>query len=644
MNPEPKIKKETKVLEGDTKRFEQINNLFEESKQWTDNQRLRWRKNEDLHRNIILNSEIGGPRGGTKIKVNLSLAIVDSIMAIVTDYIPTFDVKPKGKNDTFFADRMQKRKSHVERDMKLKSHILDTVQNSLIFSNGILGIFPKMVKKGTESVYDNAITALPTSVYQWYPSPGAIGMDLNKGEARYHIFVRVKHKDEIKIKYGKDVQGEGFVDDIGTFNILGKDPEEEDVLKSQSVLLKEIYSIDTDIVKYPKGRFTIWCGSNILKDGAIDLPRIPYFELGNYKLKHRLFGMGEGESIKEQILCLDQVLSGLADNIRKTGNPVRKIVTQLWTKIKKNLGADVAGTDIEVNNPQDITWEHPPGIPSSTFEFLTLLLQLIDVVSGVHDVMEGRKPTGITAGVAIAALQEAAQARIRRRISKEIADFVIEIGEFIIELLQMFDEETISIREEIASQEENENESQYAWVDYDPKAKYTNTESLNAEKVEGEGEGRTMKDSKFDIEIVQGVRLPAGRLATEERAIEKFEKGIYGIEEVYDAIADPDKAEKVNNWYIRNGMLEFRQLAEERAKIEKQYKKLIFKALSAFANPEEEEWINTPEEYELMDIIGEFPRFMLEEDFMSLPVIFRERILVVFKKTLPMETEDAETV
>jgi hypothetical protein len=47
------------------------------------------------------------------------------------------------------------------------------------------------------------------------------------------------------------------------------------------------------------------------------------------------------------------------------------------------------------------------------FVQMSTINQDIDTVSGIHDVTQGRRPTGVTAGIAIESLQEAAQTRLR---------------------------------------------------------------------------------------------------------------------------------------------------------------------------------------------------------------------------------------
>jgi hypothetical protein len=57
-----------------------------------------------------------------------------------------------------------------------------------------------------------------------------------------------------------------------------------------------------------------------------------------------------------------------------------------------------------------------PNGPSDVITYIELLIRLIDDITGIQDVSEGRRPTGITAASAIQALQEKAQVIYREKI------------------------------------------------------------------------------------------------------------------------------------------------------------------------------------------------------------------------------------
>ena len=54
-------------------------------------------------------------------------------------------------------------------------------------------------------------------------------------------------------------------------------------------------------------------------------------------------------------------------------------------------------------------------------------MQLTDTISGIHDITQGRNPSGVTAAKAISALQEASQQIIRAKEREVGADAMIDV-------------------------------------------------------------------------------------------------------------------------------------------------------------------------------------------------------------------------
>lgn len=605
-------------LERDQAIINQLETWFLEAKTSVDRQRDRWRKNEKLYYNQ--GGDFDVPKGATKLKFGLPMAIIETIMPIVKDFMPSFDVMPLDENDQWFADKMQARKNEALREADFEDTFLNGVHDSKIYSNGLVYLAPDF---NTEGKYIG-LKADDVDIYTWFPSPDATGMDIRK-EAEYHIFVTPMTVNQIQIKYGITVQPEGWIDDFKCFRYV-EGAEQENMKRMDSALIKECYRMDLDVKKYPKGRESVWVRNRMIHDGPMR-GRIPYFMISNYKTVHSLFGMGETELVRTQVKCLNQVMSALADSINKTGNPIRKVVESWWAKKRKAI-AGVAGEEVVVNKPSDVTWENPPNVPKYIFEFINLLMKLTDVVTGIHDVTEGRKPAGIESGRAILALQEAAQARIRYQISKTYAKIMKDMGRYIIDILQEYDEESKSIK----IQAEN---GGYTYINYDPKGLYQ-IEDGQVKKVESGG--KSIKDTKFDIEIVAGASQPAGRVASEERALAMYKEGVYGVEEVMKHSTDPDKEEIINRFYRRMGIKDLADRFDERNKAYTEFKKLTEKARS---NPEE--WVNSIDEKRAAGMLLAFPDFLETDEFNYLPMNFKKRLLIVFQRE-PEPLEETEAV
>jgi len=191
------------------------------------------------------------------------------------------------------------------------------------------------------------------------------------------------------------------------------------------------------------------------------------------------------------------------------------------------------------------------------------------------------------------ALQEAAQSIVRFRIATEITDFVESIGEYIIWILKTYDDETKTIREKDALT------GKYIFKKYDPIGKYDkdgNPDDIN---------GRSMGDSKFEVEAVAGFHLPAGRAAAEERAMVLYDKQVYGIERLARALNESDKEGLIQEWYERQGMN-----APMDAEMKEQFKSLVMQYAMAFESGEYMEIEN-----QVFEMVQQFPQLVTTMDY-----------------------------
>lgn len=126
-------------------------------------------------------------------------------------------------------------------------------------------------------------------------------------------------------------------------------------------------------------------------------------------------------SVIEQIEILmkeiNKKVSQIAAYIDKTVRPTLIIPNTLG--IQDSDVSNLPGQKWFPNNPmmsQWIRYLQIPSLPSDFYNYLELLLKLVDILTGIHDVTEGRKPKGVSAASAIIALQEKAQTMHREKI------------------------------------------------------------------------------------------------------------------------------------------------------------------------------------------------------------------------------------
>ena len=167
--------------------------------------------------------------------------------------------------------------------------------------------------------------------------------------------------------------------------------------------------------KYPDGRIIAWIGNTLLRDDPSPYKhgRCPYVRFFRYTVPDKNYFFGEIDQIIPLQEELNKRKSQAIDLLNLCVNP--PMIVYQGSGIDTGKVTNRPGLMLTSNVPVDqaAKWLQMPNIPSAMFVQMSTINQDIDTVSGIHDVTQGRKPTGVTAGVAIESLQEAAQTRLR---------------------------------------------------------------------------------------------------------------------------------------------------------------------------------------------------------------------------------------
>jgi hypothetical protein len=459
---------------------------------------------------------------------------------------------------------------------------MDVVEDSLKYSNGIKEIIPVLDEENKSLI---GIRERAVDPFTWYPAPHSTGLDI-RNESRYQIFATPMHLDDIEEEYGVRLAGEGNLDDQRAFQEIEKGNDEEQDEGNYS-LVKTCYWMDPDRDKYPNGRMVTWAENTLLLDNEIPYPRIPFFLIKNYGDAHSIYGIGEPELVAHSTAAINFGMSSIYDNISEFGNPVRLIKRNLWEQFKTLLTR--RRRSLVVDNKDDISYLQPPAINQTTFGAIELTMRLTDIVTGVHDVMEGRKPTGITAASAITALQEAAQARVRYKITKEIRKYVDEYGKFIVELVKAYDKEARMIRVR------DQASGSWQFIEYDPNMMVDEEGNVyKSNEIPPHKQLKSLRDTNFDVQVTTGFREPTGRSYVKQEAMEKFKLGIYGIEDYAMASNEPNKEELIQRFYKRQGIAGVQETLGQLQNIGQAASKMT-----------PEEWDMSPEKQKLFEILGQ---------------------------------------
>jgi hypothetical protein len=171
----------------------------------------------------------------------------------------------------------------------------------------------------------------------------------------------------------------------------------------------------TLVPKYPFGRHVVEANGVILLDepSPYQHGKFPFVVLQNYKRSKTFWGMSEFKQMESMQLELNKRRSGIAESINLMANPVW--IVEREAGVKSGVLNNKPGLVIRINKGTNIKRDAGQVVGGDVFQSLDSIKYAIDGVTGVHDVTQGRRPTGISAASAIAELQEAASYRIERK-------------------------------------------------------------------------------------------------------------------------------------------------------------------------------------------------------------------------------------
>ena len=140
------------------------------------------------------------------------------------------------------------------------------------------------------------------------------------------------------------------------------------------------------------------------------------------------------------------LLSQGIDNIIYHGNPAM-VMSKSLAKEVGNRPSDKPGKIYYTYGPHEQIQRLDAGnMSSSTLPMSETLIRMTDTVSGVHDITQGRNPSGVTASRAIQQLQEASQQVIRAKEREVGTDAIIDLYRQTLSLLHSNYEEAINVR------------------------------------------------------------------------------------------------------------------------------------------------------------------------------------------------------
>jgi len=434
----------------DYKALQKLEKKFQSAKEAKKTKVPRWRRNEELYAGEFL-KPFNLPKYKSRIEPNIIHSVVETMYSILTDRNPKVDIMPKREEQIHSARLAQDVLESEFEKRKMSRAVAGMKRDGLIFGNGFLKC----------SMYQGVVDLKVPDPYTVFFDPLATNIE----NAKCVIFATPTYISEIaeQFKDGKYVKSEGKLNEFKSFikqsdklaSPSGKvdtvEAETKSPIRTESdnaedygqgqALLKEAWYWEEDTLY-----LATWAGSVLLQKVKAPFDFIPLVMFQNYKSSHSIWGKGEPEVIESLAVGSSITLSQAMDNMIYHGNPA-VVMPKSMMKTPGNRPTDKPGQVFYTNGPHEAVNRLPAGgISQASLPMAQSLIQLADSVSGVHDITQGRNPSGVTASRAIAQLQEASQQVIRTKEREVGQDAIISLYKHTLVMLKNNYESEIEIR------------------------------------------------------------------------------------------------------------------------------------------------------------------------------------------------------
>lgn len=519
--------------------------------------------------------------------INLIYGYIDTMTAILTDGRPQIQVvatKPEseGKGQVL-AHIIEWLWEANDMDVKLPS----TVKNSLIFGNGFLKVL--WDPSARNGLGDIKIAELDPSLV--FVSPHARILE----DADYVIHAENVPKKQVQRLY-PDYQGSGKknagpMDERVTLNrepgpsdgSLGTNPNLQLPDGSGGVAgvakagVGAGYQSDGDgdslvtvIERWMRdGTGQIW--QTVVCNKEVMLHRPSPFKHGLFPIIHlpcsrvswSFWAMGDIQPVEQLQMEVNRRRGHIMDILRYTANPMLVVDPGMmpdWERLEPRPGLVIPAE----GGPQSAQWLQSPGVPAALFEVNQLDKGDFDVVLGNVEVLQGRRPSGVEAGVAIEMLQDAASVRPRGK-ARNLENAIRNLGRVLLGMIQQF-----YTTERVFRVVGNEMQQLEGPITNDPEAAFMFINRPMVDPATGQvvmqNEVPPVEEADFDVRVGPGSTLPVSRSAQFGRAIQMQQMGLASPELVWKYSGFPrwkEEMEKAQLWQAQMMMLQQQQAMQQ---------------------------------------------------------------------------------
>lgn len=353
---------------------------------------------------------------------NYIYATIESMRPIMFDGNTKFEAAPVTRDALQYCDSINTAFDFEWNRTKMKEKMISNSIYTYVLGTSVV-MLPYVFKDGGQ--VDGDIEPILVNPFNIFPDPLATSVE----DAEFIIYATYQHKNVLREQYPDKAE-----------LIEGKEIEYEELVNSRNegwkttsqVLVLEIWCRDyteieglddsgnkTTQQKFPLGRvITIAPDLSIVledKPNPYETGRFPFFLFKDIDVPFQFWGEGDVKWLLSPQKAINDLQNQVIDNAKHTANA--QWILDKNCGIAKNEITNRAGLIIRKNPGTEVRRESPPAMPMYVSEAITRMENSIETISGVHDITKGQTPTGIESGTAIQILQEAAQTRLRLKIT-----------------------------------------------------------------------------------------------------------------------------------------------------------------------------------------------------------------------------------
>ena len=172
------------------------------------------------------------------------------------------------------------------------------------------------------------------------------------------------------------------------------------------------------------------------KPSPFNSDKMPFIHFVDHPHTWSVWAMGEVQQVDKLQIEINRRRGHIQDILSFSANPILGVDPTAVPDFD-NLKAR-PGLVVPVEGGQgSMFWLQPPQVPAAMFEIAEMDKRDFDIILGNVDVLSGRRPAGIEAGVAIEMLHEAANVRMRLKV-RHMENSLRKLGEVLIGMIQEF--------------------------------------------------------------------------------------------------------------------------------------------------------------------------------------------------------------